>query len=45
MLNETGFGVLMTLMDFPNNLFYLVVQTANSILEMKKKVFMFWDES
>lgn len=37
MLNWTEFGVLMTLMDFQNNLFYMVVQTANSILEMKKK--------
>lgn len=38
----------MILIDFQNNLYYMVVQTANSILEVKKKekkVFTLRDES
>lgn len=38
MLNWTKFSVFMSLTDFQNKLYNIVVQTANSTLELKKYV-------
>lgn len=40
MANWAEFGVLTTLMDFQNNLFCMVVQAVNSIMEIKNSVYV-----